>query len=174
MYAWNSAPIKGTDILHIIPPIGRELHFLLDINLNAVPKLTQTNARAVLEYLHRTNSSRHLSSSIPNIHMKDRRTAYVERINNSRNLVVLHAGDIVMARTAIQSDHFKNKVTRLSYSIQCSYQIIRNTWFDSYFVRKFDKPDSPELKFMAYDLYPLPSSLQPREPIDTINTSYLN
>ena len=139
-----------------------------------MPELTQNNAHTALEYLKLTNSSRRFYSSILKILIEDCRTTHAEHINNFRNLVVLHAGDIVMARTAIQSDHFKNKVTRLSYSIQCSYQIIRNTWFDSYFVRKFDKPDSPELKFMAYDLYPLPSSLQPREPIDTINTSYLN
>ena len=143
-------------------------------NLNTVPELTQNNAHTALECLKLTNSSRCFYSSILKILIEDCRTAHAEHINNFRNLVVLHAGDIVMARTAIQSDHFKNKVTRLSYSIQCSYQIIRNTWFDSYFVRKFDKPDSPELKFMAYDLYPLPSSLKPRESIDIINTRYLN
>ena len=50
-YAWNSAPIDGTDILRSIPAIGRELHFPLDINLNAAPKLIQNNAQAVLDYL---------------------------------------------------------------------------------------------------------------------------
>ena len=44
----------------------------------------------------------------------------------------------------------------------------------SYFVRILHKPDSPELKFMAYDLYPLPPSLTPCEPVDTIDTQYLN
>ena len=47
-YAWNSAPINGTDILRSIPAIGRELKFLLYINLNAMPKLVQNNANAVL------------------------------------------------------------------------------------------------------------------------------
>ena len=47
-YTWNSAPINGTDILRSILAIGRELKFLLYINLNAMPKLVQNNANAVL------------------------------------------------------------------------------------------------------------------------------
>ena len=47
-YAWNSVPFDGTDILRSIPAIGRELKFLLYINLNAMPKLVQNNANAVL------------------------------------------------------------------------------------------------------------------------------
>ena len=41
-------------------------------------------------------------------------------------------------------------------------------------MRILHKPDSPELKFMVYDLYPLPQSLTPCEPVDTIDTQYLN
>ena len=47
-YAWNSVPINGTDILRSIPTIGRQLKFSLDINLNAILKLVQNNANAVL------------------------------------------------------------------------------------------------------------------------------
>ena len=50
-YAWNSTPIDGTYILRSIPVIGRELHFLLDVNINVLPKLTQNNNHAALEYL---------------------------------------------------------------------------------------------------------------------------
>ena len=36
------------------------------------------------------------------------------------------------------------------------------------------KPDSPELKSMAYASYPLTLSLKPYEPVDTTDTQYLN
>ena len=88
-YAWNSAPIDSTYILRSIPAIGRKRHFTIDINLNAVPRLTQNNNHATLEYLKLTGSSRHFYSSILKILIEDRRTAHIERINNSRNLVVL-------------------------------------------------------------------------------------
>ena len=48
------------------------------------------------------------------------------------------------------------------------------TGHGSYLVRKLYKPDSPELKFMATDLYPLPPSLKPCEPVDSSDIRYLN
>ena len=63
-YAWNSAPIDDTDILYSIPAIGRELHFLIDINLNVLPKLAHNSGQTALDYLKLTDSSRHFSSSI--------------------------------------------------------------------------------------------------------------
>ena len=50
-YTWNSAPIDGTDILRSIPTIGRELHFPIDINLSALPKLAHNSGQIALEYL---------------------------------------------------------------------------------------------------------------------------
>ena len=79
-----------------------------------------------------------------------------------------------MARTTIQSDPSKNKVAKLSYSVRGPFQIIRKTGLGSHFVRKLHKPDSPELKLMAHDLYPLPPSLKPCEPVDSTDTRYLN
>ena len=61
-----------------------------------------------------------------------------------------------MARKAIQCDLKKHKVAKLFYVLIGPYYIIRNTGYGSYFVKKFHKPDSPEFKFMAYDLYPFP------------------
>ena len=138
-----------------------------------MPKLVQNNANAALKYLKLPDSSRSFSSFILKILIKDHRIAHAERINISRNLVVLHVGDIFMARTAIHSNFSKQKFAKLSYSIRDLFQIVRNTGFGTYFVRNLNKPDSPELKFMAYDLYPLPPSLKPCEPIDSIDTRYL-
>ena len=58
-YAWNSAPIDGTDILRSIPAIGRELHFPIDIDLSVLPKLAHNSGQAALDYLKLTDSSRH-------------------------------------------------------------------------------------------------------------------
>ena len=173
-YAWNSASIDGTDIIRSVPAIGQALNFPLDINLNTVSKLIQNNAQATLNYLNFINFYRHFASSILKILTEDCQTAHAKRINNSKNLILLKAGDIVMARTSIQSDQSKNKVAKLSYSVRGPFQIIRKTGLDSYFVRKLDKPDSPELKFMAHDIYPLPPSLKPYEPVDSTDTRYLN
>ena len=60
-----------------------------------------------------------------------------------------------MARTDIKNNKQIEKVAKLWYAVQGSYQIIRITGHGSYFVRKLHKYVSPELKFIAYDLYPL-------------------
>ena len=75
--AWNNAPIDGTNIIRSMPAIGRELHFPLDINLNALPKLTQNNGQAALYYLKLTDSFRHFSSSIFRILIGDRRIVHI-------------------------------------------------------------------------------------------------
>ena len=106
--------------------------------------------------------------------IEDRRTAHAERINNTRNLIVLKCGDIVMDRTVIKSNRKREKVAKLSYAVRGPYHIIRTTSHGSYFVRKLHQPDCPELKFMVYDLYPLRPSLKPCKPVDSTDTWYLN
>ena len=120
-YAWNSVPINGTDILHSIPAIGREIHFPVGVNLSALPKLAHNSGQAALDYLKLTDSSRHFSSSILKILIEDRRIAHAERINNNRNIVVFEPGDIVTARTATQSDKQKEQVAMLCYAVRGSY-----------------------------------------------------
>ena len=89
------------------------MHFPLNINLNALPKLTQNNSQATLDHLKLKDSSPHFSTFILKIFIKGRRTAHIERINSNRNLVILNPGDIVMTRTSIQSDRTKDKVAKL-------------------------------------------------------------
>ena len=62
-YAWNSVPIDGTDILRSISATGREIHFLINIDINYLPNIIQNNTQSVLEYLKLVGSSYHFSSS---------------------------------------------------------------------------------------------------------------
>ena len=68
------------------------------------------------------------------------------------------------SRIAIQSDLSKNKITKLCYAIRDTYQIIRNISHGSYFVRKLNNTDSPEIATL---------SLQSCEHIDTTDIYYL-
>ena len=49
-YAWNSAPIDGTDILRSIPAIGCEIHFPININLSVLPKLAHNSGQDALDF----------------------------------------------------------------------------------------------------------------------------
>ena len=63
-YAWNGVPKYGTNILRSTVAIGREFRFPIDINLSALPQLTQYNAQSTIDYLRLTDSNRRFSSSI--------------------------------------------------------------------------------------------------------------
>ena len=173
-YAWNSAPIDGTDIIRSIPAIGRELRFPLDISLTALPKLTDNRANSVVEYLRLTDKDRIFSTEILKILIEDRRTAHRDRINNNRNVVTLLLGDVVMTRREVMSDKAKNKVGKLTYQVSGPFVITKATGHGSYYARKLKDKNSAEQKFMAEDLYPLPPSLLPCDPIDGADVRYLN
>ena len=71
-YAWNSAPIDGTDMIRSIPVIGRELRFPLDTSLTALSKLTDNQANSGVEYLRLTDKDRIFSTKILKILIEDR------------------------------------------------------------------------------------------------------
>ena len=120
-YAWNSASTGGTNIIHSIPAIGRELHFSIDISINALLKLTQNNNQAALDYLKLIDSSSHSFTSIFKILIENCCTTHTERINNNRSILILKRGDIVMVRTFIQSDKKKEKFSKLCYTVRGRY-----------------------------------------------------
>ena len=68
----------------------------------------------------------------------------------------------------------KKKIAKSSFAVRGLFQIIHSTGHANYIVKKINKPDSSELKFMAYGLYPLPPSLKHCESVDTIYSCYLN
>ena len=115
-YAWNSSPIDGTDTLCSVPALGRELRFPFDVDISALLPLVSNNADSVVSYLRLTDSNCHFATAILKILIEDRRTAYVERINNNRNTFSMRPGDLVMDRTAVQSDKRKYKVAKLNYA----------------------------------------------------------
>lgn len=133
-YPWNSAPNDGTDIIRSIPTIGRELRFMLDIELQDLATLTANNANSTLEYLLLNHTDRSFATSILQILIEDRRVKHAERINNNRNIITYKAGDLVMTRTEVQSDAKYGRVGKLSYQVSGPFRIIRYPDHGSYFV----------------------------------------
>ena len=89
-YEWNSVPINGTDTLW-------STLFTIDINIHVFPKITQKNSQIILNYLKRTNSSYHFSSTILKVLIED----HVDLVNNNKSLINLKLGNIVMTQTTI-------------------------------------------------------------------------
>ena len=80
-YVWNIAPIDGTNILHSTVAIVRELRFAIDINVSALPQLTQNNnTQSTIDYLRLTDSNRRCFSSILKLLIGDCRTTHAEEL----------------------------------------------------------------------------------------------
>ena len=171
---WNSAPIDGTYTFRNIPAISCNIHVTLDINLNALPQINQNNTQLALDYLKLIDSYRHFSSSILNINMKDCRMGHGKRIMNNKNLVILKSDAVIIAQIVIQSDLLIETSSQILLRCSIPYHVICITDHGSYLIRKLNKSDIPELKFIAYDLFPLFTFLKPCESFDRTNTHYFN
>ena len=116
--------------------------------------------------------------SLPLLYFKilveDRRTTHAKRINNSKNIVKNYPCDLIIARTSIQRDKAKCKVAKLCYIAQGMFQIIRSTGFDTYIVRKSNKPTGLEFNFMSEVLYIFPPLLKLCKYVDSSDTRYIN
>jgi hypothetical protein len=62
----------------------------------------------------------------------------------------------------------------LSYQARGPFKIITDLGHQSFEVQKLDKPTSATRKYKSTDLYLLPPSLFPPEPLDTMDQRYLN
>ena len=110
-YTWNSSLIDRTDILRIISTIGRKLTPPpLVIDINALPQLVYNITESFISYLCLTDSNQSFASEILKILVNDHRTTLTERINTTRNIITMYPRDLIMARTAIQSDKAKDIV----------------------------------------------------------------
>ena len=173
-YAWNSAPIDGTDILRSVAAVGRPFLFPIDISLSLPPQLCSDNAAAVAQYLTFISEHASFSQTILRFLVEDRRLAHAERANESRNPFVYDVGDRVMATVQVQSEASRGKVAKLSYQRRGPFEIISRLGHGAYELRSLSRPNAAPLKFHSSSISPLPPGLLPCDPIDTSDLRYLN
>ena len=152
-YAWNSAPVDGTDIVRSFPAIGRILRFPIDCDPTLVPTVDNPSS-AVVQFLALSSPHRHISSSILSFLLDDQRSAHRERVNTSRTASSFRVGDFVSARVQQQSNRSLGRVQKLLYKAKGPFRIIEVCGHGSYHIRHADKPSGPLLKYHARDLLP--------------------
>ena len=173
-YAWNASHIDGTEIVRSLPAIGRILHFPIDIHEDDTLKPIHDVTPTVVDYI------RHLGRDVPFSRellawmVTDRREAHRERVNDKRKPVEYKVGDIVMGRVSVQSSKDKGVSQKMVYQSRGPFVIERVTGHDTYYVRKYGKPQSVLQKFLVRDLYLLPPQILPCEHVDTPTLRYLN
>ena len=173
-YAWNSAPIDGTDLVRSYIVCGRVFRFPVDIHLAALPAPCDDAALSVQRYLTNSDGNSQLSRRILAILNDDRRTAHRERINASRTEITFQVGDIVTARVQTQSNSSKGTVGKLTYKARGPFRVVEVLGHGSYRVQPYKDSDAPLLQYKGSCLFPLPPSIRPCHPLDTLDYRFLN
>ena len=106
--------------------------------------------------------------------VSDRREAHRERVNEKKKPIVYKVGDIVMGRVSVQSSKDKGVSQKMVYQSRDPFVIERVTGHDTYYVRRYGKPQSALQKILARDLYLLPPQILSCEHVDTPTLRYLN
>ncbi|KAL3787769.1 LOW QUALITY PROTEIN: hypothetical protein HJC23_009820, partial [Cyclotella cryptica] len=161
MYAWNCAPVAGTDISRCLMVTGREWRFPLDYSTGAHLELI---SRPKLLCTPASSHPRSLSQTWTDSN-DEHRAYHRELINSLRpDPKLFKPGDYVFARRTVQSSAKHVRVGKLEFACTGPWVVLRRLKGASYECKHTvsEKID----KFHASHLSPVPPGLVPFAPID--------
>ena len=169
IYAWNSAPITGTDLSRSLLTVGREFHFPIDFTSNAHitynVDITHVKSFAddLTDLLYKCHEVyKHLISEHRALHREYRKSQL-------QNLRKFHEGDYVFTNVQIQSKQSTGTVRKLSYVKRGPYKIIKLWPSGSYTLQN---STGTTIKKHGSDLYLCPKELIPFNPINTSDRNF--
>ena len=165
LYAWNSAPIPGTDLSRSLVALGREFSFPIDYSAAKHFELTSSTS-SVTSFAKDQAILLEASRKIATVLLDEQRCSHRERINASRPDPRLYSiGDIVFARRAVRSDAKRGRVDKLMFAHTGPWRVVAKLSGSSYQLQHCIRQNSFEKKHAAH-LTPYPAELIPFEPLD--------
>ena len=164
IYAWNSAPIPGTDLPRSVVVTGRVFQFPIDFSASKHLELT-SSPESVQSYARDQATLLSASRDIARILLEEHRSAYRERVNATRpDPRVFHPDDIVFAKRSTRSDARRGKVAKLMNAFTGPWRIVKKLDGASYEIEHCHTQRRE--KKHASMLSPYPLELIPFEPVD--------
>ena len=173
-YAWNSAPIDDTDVTRSMAAVGRDFRFPIDVELSPTPTLNDSTNSALFDYLRNVSNDSKFAQSIVAILVEERRKRHRDRHNKDKVQPQFQLGDVVKAHVQVSSKKSSGEVKKLSYQARGPFQITACLGHNSYEVQRYNEPNSATRKYKATELYLLPPTIFPAEPLDTMDQRFLN
>ncbi|KAL3802962.1 hypothetical protein HJC23_011585, partial [Cyclotella cryptica] len=164
MYAWNCAPVAGTDISRCLMVTGREWRFPLDYSTGAHLELI-SRPKLVNSFARRQALILEASRKLGRILIDEHRAYHRELINSLRpDPKLFEPGDYVFSRRTVQSSAKHVRVGKLEFACTGPWVVLRRLKGTSYECKHTvsEKID----KFHASHLSPVPPGLVPFAPID--------
>ena len=171
LYAWNSAPIPGTDLPRSLVAVGRVFSFPIDFSVAKHLELTSTPAD-VINYAKDQAELLSASEQVARILLDEHRSYHRELINSNRPDPRLYAiGDIVFAQRATRSDAARGRVGKLMNKMTGPWRVIEKLDGGSYRLEHQLRPGRFDKKHASM-LSPYPLELVPFQPVDGPDTRF--
>lgn len=173
-YGWNCSPVEGLDVTRSMIALGRDLPFPLDMELSQLPQLNDGSMQTLFEFLRLASNNSRFAQSISQLLIEERRKSMRERANQNKITPPFQVGDVVKAHIQVKSNASDGKVGKFSYQIKGPLQITKDLQNGSFEVQRYGNPNAAIWKYRGCDLYLLPPSLYPSNPLDTMDQRYID
>ena len=169
-YAWNSAPVIGTDISRSLIVTGREFRFPIDFSSEPFVNL-RPSAQSVENYAADQQTILTKAKEIFKVLIEEHRAMHREYINSNRpDPIVYNIGDTVFARRQVQSSRAKGRVGKISVKATGPWRITKRLSGSSYEIQHMRSRKTDKKK--AFELSPYPLELLPFAPLSGPDTSF--
>ena len=146
----------------------------MDVQVNKTPELNDTDHSALYNYLRNVSFDSTFATSVLQVLIEENRTAHRDRWNTKRSAKTFKVGDVVKVHVQVQSNAATGTVQKLSYQARGPFQIKEILEANAYLVAHYGKESSATRKYKGCELYLLPPSIFPHNPVDTMDQRYLN
>ena len=165
IYAWNSAPVPGTDLPRSLVAVGRVFSFPIDFSAAKHIELV-SSPESVITYAKDQATLLSACGEVAKILLDEHRSYHRELINQLRPDPRLYSiNDIVFAQRATKSVASKGRVGKLMYSMTGPWRIVEKLDGGSYRIEHQLHKGRFEKKHASM-LSPYPMELVPFEPVD--------
>jgi hypothetical protein len=169
-FAWNSAPVVGTDISRSLIVKGREFQFPIDYSSDEYTRLTST-PESVTNYAKTLAELLACCQDVAKVLIDEHRAWHREYRNSQLpDPKIFQIGDHVFARRSVKSDKKKGRVGKTQYAHTGPWEVIEKLAGGSYKLQHCKSKQ--QNKKHASDLSPCPRDLVPFTPIHGADNTF--
>jgi len=173
-YAWNSAPVLGTDMSRSLVAIGREFNFPIDFVTPSSRVYSHSVSPSMVEtYTHQMLGLLKKCQEIYKILISEHRAMHRELRNSQLpEPFQFHVGDFVLAKKQVKSVKASGRVAKLEYNINGPWQVIDTLPGGSYLLESVTT--TKQIRKKGSELYLCPRHVVPFAPLEGSDLSFGN
>jgi hypothetical protein len=135
LYAWNAAPIDGTDLPRSVVAIGRDFPFPIDLS-TATARDSASEGEAALDHFESASPLLYKQRQLLVIQNAERRQRHIDIRNEGIKQRSFDTGDLVIVRKQVQSNASKGISAKLLFKTRGPYRVIEKITPSSYKIQR--------------------------------------